>query len=138
MSLFFPCSRKKRQAVEYNFEPKHIIIINIEVLSDAETAIELFVLDPTSTSLIPDSAFSSEQLKKMIIAMYSDGNKYLSFPLKSVDKVSPPQASTGGDKESSKAPVVAGVIIALLVLVCVVIAVWFYLRRRKHKRCVVF
>ena len=137
MSLFFPCSRKKRQAVEYNFKPKHIIIINIEVLSDAETAIELFVLDPTSTSLIPDSAFSSEQLKKMVIAMYSDGNKHLSFPLKSVDKVSPPHASTG-DKESSKAPVVAGVIIAVLVLACAVFAVWFYLRRLKHKRCVVF
>lgn len=136
MSLFFPCSRKKREAVEYNFEPKHIIIINIKVLSNAETEIELFVLDPTSTSLIPDRAFSSEQLKKVIIAMYNDDNKYLSFPLKKVDKVSPPQASTG-DNESSKAPVVAGVIVALLVLVCIVFAVWFYLRRRKHKRCVV-
>lgn len=136
MSLFFPCSRKKREAVEYNFEPKHIIIINIKVLSNAETEIELFVLDPTSTSLIPDRAFSSEQLKKVIIAMYDVDNKYLSFPLKKVDEVSPPQASTG-DNESSKAPVVAGVIVALLVLVCIVFAVWFYLRRRKHKRCVV-
>ena len=133
------CSRKKRDAVKYNFEAEHVVILYIKALSNnVDTEIELFVLDPTSKSLIPDRAFTSENLKKLILEMYQGDNNDLSFPLKSVDEVHP-EASTGGEESSSKAPVVAGVIVALLVLICAVVAAWFYLRRRRNsKRYVLF
>ena len=129
--FFFFCSRKRRDADNYEFEAKHIVVFNVENTTDSETAVELLVLDPTSVALLPDGALSSEDLKTFILRMKEE--KDLSYPLKSVDVVKPPQATTG-EESSSKAPVIAGVIIAILVLVAVLCGIWLYHRRRKNKR----
>jgi cobalamin biosynthesis Mg chelatase CobN len=110
----------------------HVIVLNVvDTSNSVGTEVEIFVLDPTSTSPLPDKAFSSENLKNLILIMQQ--RNLLPYTLKYVGQVKPQQAS--GKKEStSKAPVIAGVIIAVLVLIGLVFAIWMYNRRRKNKK----
>ena len=110
----------------------HVIVLNVvDTSNSVGTEVEIFVLDPISTSPLPDKALSSENLKDLILIMQQ--RNLLPYTLKSVDQVKPQQAS--GKKEStSKAPVIAGVIIAFLVLIGLVFAIWMYNRRRKNKK----
>lgn len=80
--LFY--SRRKRDASQYEFEPEDVIVLNITPLEDEQAEIELLVLDPTSTSPLPDSSFTSKELQSLIVKI--DKTK-LSFQLKSVGGV---------------------------------------------------
>ena len=114
---------------------------------NTETEVEIFVLDPTSNSLLPDKAFSSETLKDVILKI-SDSD--LPYTLKSVDGVKLPSKDNNkdgnknnnkdGNKNDNKSdgglkiPVVAGGIIGVVVLIGLVFAIYLYNRRRKNKR----
>jgi hypothetical protein len=135
MTRFFSsCSRKRRAEESHVFKKEDVIVLSIVGASDntanPETKIALFVLDPSSSSPLPDSAFSTEDLEAYI--------KQLSLPgLKNVGPGEDSPANTGassGDKSTSKAPVIAGVIIAILVVAFIVLGAWFYNRRRKNKK----
>ena len=133
--LSFISRRRKRDDNNYEFKAEHVIILSLENSNSVNTDTEvlLFVLDPSSTSLLPDKALSSEQLKKLL----DQGQKYLTYVnMKSVSTVksrSSGEESTG-EKSSSKAPVVAGVVVAIVVLIAIVFVAWLYIRRRKNKR----
>ena len=127
------CSRKRRAEESHVFKKEDVIVLSIVAASDntanPETKIALFVLDPSSSSPLPDSAFSTEDLKAYI--------KQLSLPgLTNVEsgEDSPNTGASSGDKSTSKAPVIAGVIIAILVVAFIVLGAWFYNRRRKNKK----
>ena len=133
--LFFYCSRKRREADNYKFLAVHVIVLNVvDTSNSVGTEVEIFVLDAISTSPLPDKALSSENLKDLILIMQQ--RNLLTYTLKSVDEViPPPPLASGKTKEStSKAPVIAGVIIAVLVLIGLVFAIWMYNRRRKNKK----
>jgi hypothetical protein len=113
----------------------HVIVLNVvDTSNSVGTEVEIFVLDAISTSPLPDKALSSENLKDLILIMQQ--RNLLTYTLKSVDEViPPPPLASGKTKEStSKAPVIAGVIIAVLVLIGLVFAIWMYNRRRKNKK----
>ena len=111
--------------------------MSIQVVSNnvnTETEVEIFVLDPTSNSLLPDKAFSSETLKDVILKIPDSD---LPYTLKSVDGVKPPSNDISeGEKDNDglKIPVVAGGIIGVVVLIGLVLAIYLYNRRRKNKR----
>jgi hypothetical protein len=102
---------------------------------NTETEVEIFVLDPTSNSLLPDKAFSSETLKDVILKIPDSD---LPYTLKSVDGVKLPPSSNDNSKYENdsglKIPVVAGGIIGVVVLIGLVCAIYLYNRRRKNKR----
>ena len=134
--ILFSCSRKRRAEESHTFKAENIIILSIQDVSNndanAETVIELLVLDPSSTSLLPNSAFSSEDLVKYIKILQVQG-KFKN--LKSVDRHRGSKTSpSSGDSSSSKAPIVAGVIVAIVVIAFAVCAVWLYHRRRRNKK----
>jgi len=133
--IFFSCSRKRRAEESHTFKAEDIIIVSIQGVSNndanAETEIVLLVIDPSSTSLLPNSAFSSEDLNKYIKTLQGQGKLK---NLKKVEPLNPPKTSaSSGDKSSSKAPIVAGAIVVIVVIVFVVGAVWLYHRRRRNK-----
>ncbi len=133
---FFSCSRKRRATDSLEFRAEHIIIISIEENSvKEETTIEIFVLDPRSTSLLPAKAFTPEDLKTVILEMKDSGD--LPYPLESVVNPNPPTRTTGGpadeDGDGSNVPVI-GAVAGVVVLIALVLTVWFYRRRRKNKR----
>jgi hypothetical protein len=99
---------------------------------NTETEVEIFVLDPTSNSLLPDKAFSSETLKDVILKIPDSD---LPYTLKSVG-VKPPYiySKCNGPDWGLKIPVVAVGIIAVVVLIGLVFAIYLYNRRRKNKR----
>jgi hypothetical protein len=100
---------------------------------NTETEVEIFVLDPTSNSLLPDKAFSSETLRDVILKIPDSD---LSYTLKSVDGVKPPSNDNrkGENGSGLEIPVVAGGIIGGVVLIGLVFAIYLYNRRRKNKR----
>ena len=138
-SLSVISRRRKRDDDNYEFKAEHVIILSLEISDSVNPEVVLFVLDPSSTSLLPDKALSSEQLEKLLDQMKR--KKYLTYvKIKSVGPVEPPvnskpppKANTA-DKSSSKAPVVAGVVVPIVVLIAIVFVAWLYLRRRKNKR----
>ena len=77
-------SRRKRDASQYEIRPEDVIVLHITALDDKETEIEFLLLDPTSTSPVPDSSFTTEELRSLIVKI--DKTK-LSFQLKSVGGV---------------------------------------------------
>ena len=84
-NIFFFCSRSKRDAIIYQFQPEHIIILSIkeEVSNSSEdSAVKIFVLDPSSTSLLPNKALTSENLTYMILKI---DDSDLPYPLISVN-----------------------------------------------------
>ena len=99
-----------------------------------ETEIEFLLLDPTSTSLLPDSSFSSNELENLMLKVYEKKSNSLSFKFKrfGVD----PGDTQNGEKNGSKLPIVAGVIAAVIILIGLVLGKWFYNRRRKNERFV--
>ena len=89
MSWWRPCfflfySRRKRDATQYEFRPEDVIVLHITALDDEETEIEFLLLEPTSTSPLPDSSFTTKELQSLILKI--DETK-LSFQLKSVGGV---------------------------------------------------
>ncbi len=100
-----------------------------------ETAIEIFVLDPRSTSLLPAKAFTPKALKTTILKMDVTD---LPYPLESVvnPNVEDPAPTSGGrtveDGDGPNAPIIGAVV--GVVLIALVLAVWFYRRRHKNKR----
>ena len=81
-TIFFSFySRRKRDSSQYEFTPEDVIVLRITALEDEQTEIELLLLDPTSTSPLPDSSFTTEELQSLILKI--DKTK-LSFQLKSV------------------------------------------------------
>ena len=136
-SIFFSCSRKRRDVVSYKFQAAHVVVVSIKENSNnvnAETEVEIFVLDPTSTSLLPDKAFSSETLKNVILVMPESD---LPYTLKSVDEAKP-RKSTDTDDSGLNIPVVAGGIIAVVVLIGLVFAICLYTRRRRKNNRYIF
>ena len=84
-TIFFSFySRRKRDASQYEFKPEDVIVLHITALEDEQTEIELLLLDPTSTSPLPDSSFTTKELQSLILKI--DKTK-LSFQVKSVDGV---------------------------------------------------
>ena len=77
-------SRRKRGAGQYEFKPEDVIVLNITALEGEQTEIELLLLDPTSTSPLPDSSFTTKELQSLIVKI--DETK-LPFQLKSVNGV---------------------------------------------------
>ena len=134
---FFSCSRKRRAAGSLVFKAEHIIIISIKEVPNSvnqETEIEIFVLDPSSTSLLPAKAFTPKDLKNVILEM-KDGD--LPYTLKSVNipnVENPAPASSPTDEDGSNMPIIVGAAGGVVVLIALVVAVWFYRRRRKNKR----
>ena len=102
---------------------------------NTETEVEIFVLDPTSNSLLPDKAFSSETLKDVILKIPDSD---LPYTLKSVGEIGVKPTSNGsgrgGHSNGLKIPVVACGIIGVVVLIGLVFAIYLYNRRRKNKR----
>ena len=82
--FFFFYSRQKRDASQYEFKPEDVIVLNITALGGNQTEIELLLLDPTSTSPLPDSSFTTEELQSLIVKI---NKTKLSFQVKSVDGV---------------------------------------------------
>ena len=80
--LFY--SRRKRDASQYEFKPEDVIVLNITALEDEQTEIELLLLDPTSTSPLPNSSFTTKELQSLIEKI---NKTKLSFQLKSVGGV---------------------------------------------------
>ena len=139
---FFSCSRKRRAADNLVFKAEHIIIISIKEVPNSvnqETEIEIFVLDPSSTSLLPAKAFTTKDLKTVILEMKDSD---LPYTLKSVDdqpkkkdnNTPNPDGSTGEGGGGSNIPIVVGAAGGVVVLIALVLAVWFYRRRRKNKK----
>ncbi len=132
---FFSCSRKRRAADNLVFKAEHIIIISIKEVPNSvnqETEIEIFVLDPSSTSLVPAKAFTTKALKTVILEMEDSD---LPYTLKSVDDQLK-RSTTEGPKSdgSSNMPIIVGAAGGVVVLIALVLAVWFYRRRRKNKK----
>ena len=95
-----------------------------------EYIVELFVLDPTSASLVPDKALLTKDLEYLLEMVSQD----LPFPVKVIDG-KPSATNSGGEKkEKSKKGLIAGVIIALLVVSGLAIAVFLYTHKRRQKR----
>ncbi|XP_028410904.1 uncharacterized protein LOC114533564 isoform X4 [Dendronephthya gigantea] len=157
--------RNKRASDTYKFEAKHVIIMSQKPKAKEEgqnTAVYFLVLDPKSTSLLPDQAFSSKNLKYLIEKIQKGD---LPYPVSGTETVPPttltsisdtpttvrsavrPTAASSqpspsinnvdneastGEKSTSKVPVIAGVVVAVVVLIFLVFAFWMY-RRRKNK-----
>ena len=83
--FFFFYSRRKRDASQYEFKPEDVIVLHITALEGQQTEIELLLLDPASTSPLPDSSFTTKELQSLIVKI--DKTK-LPFQVKSVDGVS--------------------------------------------------
>ena len=81
------CSRQKRDATKYGFKAEDVIVLHIKSLNDKETEIALFLLDPTSTSLLPGSSFTSKQLESLIVEIEKTKSNELPFKMKSVGDV---------------------------------------------------
>ena len=93
---------------------------------------KLFVLDPTSSSLVPDKALSTKSLEYFLEMISAD----LPFPVTSIDGKPSQRESTdsGDEKAKSKDGLIAGVIIALLVVFGLAIAVFLYTHKQRQKR----
>ena len=138
MYAFFPVlRRKKRASEEINFKEEHVVILSQQSTNNLNEFIaKLFVLDPTSSSLVPDKALSTKNLEYFLEMISAD----LPFPVKIIDgKPSQRESTNSGDekvvkKEKSKDGLIAGVIIALLVVFGLVIAVFLYTHKQRQKR----
>ena len=85
---FLSCSRKKRDTTKYEFKPEDVIVLHIKVLDNkVETEIALLLLDPTSTSLLPDSSFTSKELENLIVKIDEKKSNGLPFIIKRVGNV---------------------------------------------------
>ena len=82
------CSRKKRDTTKFAFKPENVIVLHIKVLDNkAETEIALLLLDPTSTSPLPDSSFTSKELENLIVKIDEKNSNSLPFIMKRVGNV---------------------------------------------------
>ena len=82
------CSRKKRDTTKFAFKPENVIVLHIKVLDNkVETEIALLLLDPTSTSLLPDSSFTSKELENLIVKIDEKNSNSLPFIMKRVGNV---------------------------------------------------
>ena len=136
LTCFPSCSRKRRDAVTHSFKAEDIFIVEIRpVPNSEETEVEFFVLDPSVSSGLPVMAFSSADLKSLMLKIESNE---LPYPLKSVDGVKSKDSSStedGGSSSKSTIPI-AVTVAAVIVLVIFIVFFWLYVRRRKSKRCV--
>ncbi|XP_028394968.1 LOW QUALITY PROTEIN: uncharacterized protein LOC114519101 [Dendronephthya gigantea] len=123
-------NRKKRSSKTYEFKEKHVIITNTIESDSKETEVYLFVLDPDSTSLLPNKAFSSKNLKNMMDRIEKND---LSYPLKSITIPRNSASTSSEEKSASVASVVGGLVVAVLILILVVFGVWRYRRHIKNK-----
>lgn len=90
----------------------------------------LFILDPESTSLVPDKAFSTENAEN-VLKIISD-KKYLSFHLKIIHDVPPGTNKTTGTTKPSNVPVIAGVAGGFVVIIVLVISIYTHKQRQKR------
>jgi hypothetical protein len=149
--LYF-CSRRKRDT-GYQFKAEDIIILSIKASGDSKTKVEIFVLDPSSTSPLPTKAYTSKILTNMILKI---NDSDLSYPLLTVGDnpftksttttepvtgkptvISEPginnEAQSG---EGSVVPVAGGAAGGgVVLLIAVAVAAWCIItRRRRSKR----
>ena len=132
------------------FRAEHIIIISIDSVNEG-TEIEILVLDPRSTSLLPAEAFTPEDLKTVILEMEDSELPPVVIiivpgPTTTPKSTGDPTGESSNDPigESSNDPTgesdgvsivpIVGAVVGVVVLIALVLAVWFYRRRRKNKR----
>lgn len=89
----------------------------------------LFILDPESTSLVPDKTFSTENAEN-VLKIISDQN-YLPFHLKIITETTGPDENIG-TKPSSNVPVIAGVAGGFVVIIVLVISIYTHKQRQKR------
>ena len=108
-----------------------MILSKTTISEGSGTKVELFVLDPTSTELVPSKALSTNDLKSLLQMIAPN----IAYPVKSIgDNTIPQQTKSGGGNSKSKAPLIAGVILAILVLFAVAVLVFLYTHRQRQKR----
>ena len=119
---------------------------------DTETEVKVFVLDPSSNSLLPNAAFTSEKLVTMIgnisvndlpytLISVHDDNPISIRPTTNKPVTKKPskkptidnKAQKGDEEKSSSSivPVVAGAAGAVVLLIALALAAWWIIQRRK-------
>ena len=127
------CSRRKRDINIYQFRAEHIIILSIKASGNSKTNVEIFVLDPSSTSPLPTKAYTSKKLTDMILKISESDLPYPLIPVGGNTVPGEVHDDEGGS--SSVVPVAVGAAGGVLLLVAVAVAALCIIRRRKQKRC---
>lgn len=103
----------------------------ISNIAPTETEIELFVLDPSSESLVPDRTFKSKAVRNMILKIPKSD---LPYPLESVDEVKPPPEEPGSKvSDGPPIPGIAGAVAGCVVLIIAASALVIFYRRKNKK-----
>ena len=105
----------------YQFQPEHIFILSIKGDEEVSnnSAVKIFVLDPSSTSLLSNRAFTSENLTYMILKIDTSD---LPYPLISVNKQKPENVD---DNEIVIEPIYALLVLGAILSPCLLLGVGY-------------
>lgn len=125
-SLF---SRGKRETENIVFKKKDVVILSQERSKKTHKIIaEIFVLDATATSLVPDKALSAKDLEVILNTISANLTIQINVISRAIKTI------PSNDNEKSNVPIIVGTIFGVLVLFCLLVSVFVYMRNRRQQR----
>lgn len=89
---------------------------------------EIFVLDATATSLVPDKALSAKDLEVILNTISANLTIQINVISRAIKTI------PSNDNEKSNVPIIVGTIFGVLVLFCLLVSVFVYMRNRRQQR----